>query len=163
MSQNSERQYPPEQHKWVGTRPVRPDGVPKVCGTAKFGNDYTLPDMLFAKYLRSPHPHARIVSIDTSRAEALPGVKAIVTGKDFPEQTFAYAGMERMERNLWHTTRNMMAREKVYYEGHPVAAVAALDIYIAEEATALIDVEYEILPHVISIDEAMAPDCCLTT
>ncbi|MBX2878931.1 MAG: xanthine dehydrogenase family protein molybdopterin-binding subunit [Granulosicoccus sp.] len=161
MNQKTERYYPAEDYKWVGSRPIRPDGVPKVCGTAKFGNDYSLPDMLHGKYLRSPHAHARIVSIDTSRAEALPGVKAVVTGKDFPDHPFAYSGIERMEKNLWHTTRNMMAREKALYEGHPVAAVAAVDIYVAEEAVELIDVVYEILPHVIGIDEALAPDAPL--
>lgn len=149
---------PAKANKWVGTRPVRPDGISKVCGTAKYGNDFSLPDMLYGKYLRSPHPHARIISIDTSKAEALSGVKAVVTSKDFPDHDFAYTGIERMEKNLWHTTRNMMAREKVLYEGHAVAAVAALDSHIAAQAVALIDVEYDVLPHAISIDEAIAPD-----
>jgi len=158
MNKPTEEYNPAKTNKWVGTRPVRPDGVSKVCGTAKYGNDYSLPDMLYAKYLRSPHPHAAIVSIDTSKAEAFPGVKAVVTGKDFPDHDFTYAGIERMEKNLWHTTRNMMAREKVLFEGHPIAAVAAVDSYIAAEAVALIEVIYEVLPHVISIDEAIAPD-----
>jgi len=149
---------PAKTNKWVGTRPVRPDGVSKVCGTAKYGNDYSLPDMLHGKYLRSPHPHARIISIDTSKAEALAGVKAVVTSRDFPDHKFAYAGAERMEKNAWHTTRNMMAREKVLYEGHAVAAVAAVDIYVATEAVALIEVVYEVLPHAISLDDAMADD-----
>ena len=70
---------------WVGTRPVRPDGVSKVRGTAKYGNDYNLPDMLHGRYLRSPHAHARIVSINTAKAEALAGVKAVVTARDFPD------------------------------------------------------------------------------
>ncbi len=161
MSEPSKSYNPSDEYKWVGTNPVRPDGVPKVTGSAKYGNDYSLPDMLHGKYLRSPHAHARIVSIDTSRAEALPGVKAVVTARDFPDQQFAYTGLERMERNLWHTTRNMMAREKVLYEGHPVAAVAALDIYIAEEAVSLIEVTYEVLPHVIDIDDAIAADAPL--
>ncbi|MGI9491828.1 MAG: xanthine dehydrogenase family protein molybdopterin-binding subunit, partial [Geminicoccaceae bacterium] len=71
--------------KWIGTRPIRPDGVDKVTGRAKFGADMSLPDMLVGKVLRSPHPHARIRGIDTSKAAALPGVKAIVTSADFPE------------------------------------------------------------------------------
>jgi len=158
MTELTEEFNPAKKNKWVGTRPVRPDGVSKVCGTAKYGNDYTLPGMLFAKYLRSPHPHAHIISIDTSKAEKLAGVKAVVTGEDFPDHEFAYTGIERMEKNLWHTTRNMMAREKVFYEGHPVAAVAAVDSHIAEQAIELINVVYDVLPHVIGLDEAIAPD-----
>ena len=106
--------------KWVGTRPVRPDGVPKVTGAARFGADYYLPGALFGKILRSPHAHARIRSIDTSRAEALAGVKAVITGADLPDHDFAYVGPERLAVNFWHVTRNVMAREKVLYEGHPV-------------------------------------------
>ena len=117
---------PQQAFKWVGTRPVRPDGVPKVTGAAKFGADYHLPGMLYGKVLRSPHAHARIRSIDTSRAEALPGVKAVMTGADLPDHPFAYVGPERLAVNFWHVTRNIMAREKVLYEGHAVAAVAAI-------------------------------------
>ena len=147
--------------KWVGTRPVRPDGVPKVTGAAKFGADYHLPGMLYGKVLRSPHAHARIRSIDTSRAEALPGVKAVMTGTDLPEHPFAYVGPERLAVNFWHVTRNIMAREKVLYEGHAVAAVAAISSVIATRALALIDVDYEVLPHVIDVEEAMAEDAPL--
>ena len=147
--------------KWVGTRPVRPDGVPKVTGAAKFGADYHLPGMLYGKVLRSPHPHARIRSIDTSRAEALPGVKAVITGADLPGHPFAYAGPERLAVNFWHVTRNVMAREKALYEGHAVAAVAAISVAIANRALALIDVDYEALPHVIDVEEAMAEDAPL--
>uniref|UniRef100_UPI004048BA17 hypothetical protein n=1 Tax=Orrella sp. TaxID=1921583 RepID=UPI004048BA17 len=71
--------------KVVGTRPVRPDGVPKVTGQARYGADYSLPGMLWGKILRSPHAHARIRSIDTSAARALPGVKAVMVGSDMPE------------------------------------------------------------------------------
>ena len=113
--------------KYVGTAPVRPDGVPKVTGTAKYGNDYTLPGALVGKILRSPHAHARIKKIDTSKAEKLKGVKAVVTSKDFPDQNFAYIGAERVAVNFWHVTRNIMAREKALYEGHAVAAVAATE------------------------------------
>jgi CO/xanthine dehydrogenase Mo-binding subunit len=147
--------------KWVGTSPVRPDGVPKVTGTAKYGNDYTLPGALFGKVLRSPHAHARIKSIDTSKAEKLPGVKAVVTSKDFPDQNFAYIGPERVAVNFWHVTRNIMAREKALYEGHAVAAVAATDAVTAAKACALIKVSYEVLPHVIDVDEAMKPNAPL--
>ena len=152
---------PQQAFKWVGTRPVRPDGVPKVTGAAKFGADYHLPGMIYGKVLRSPHAHARIRSIDTSRAEALPGVKAVMTGADLPEHPFAYVGPDRLAVNFWHVTRNIMAREKVLYEGHAVAAVAAISNVIANRALALIDVNYEVLPHVIDVEEAMAEDAPL--
>ena len=152
---------PQQAFKWVGTRPVRPDGVPKVTGAAKFGADYHLPGMLYGKVLRSPHAHARIRSIDTSRAEALPGVKAVMTGADLPDHPFAYVGPDRLAVNFWHVTRNIMAREKVLYEGHAVAAVAAISAVIANRALALVDVDYEVLPHVIDVEEAMAEDAPL--
>ena len=147
--------------KWVGTRPVRPDGVPKVTGRAQYGADLTMPGMLVGRILRSPHAHARIRSIDISKAAALPGVKAVVTAADLPEHKFEYVGPERVAQNFWHMTRNIMAREKVLYEGHAVAAVAAASKAIADEALALIDVDYEVLPHVIDVDEAMKPDAPL--
>lgn len=145
----------------VGTRPVRPDGVPKVTGQARYGADYELPGMLWGRILRSPHAHARIKSIDTSRAQALPGVKAVVVGSDFPEQSFNYIGPDRVQINYWHMTRNIMAREKALFAGHPVAAVAATTQAIAAEAISLIDVEYEVLPHVINVDDAMKDDAPL--
>ena len=147
--------------KWVGTRPVRPDGVPKVTGHAQYGADLAMPGMLVGHILRSPHAHARIRSIDTSKAVALPGVKAVVTSADFPEQKFEYVGPERVAQNFWHITRNIMAREKVLYEGHAVAAVAAASKAIADEALSLIAVDYEVLPHVIDVDDAMKPDAPL--
>src|SRR5689334_19751370 len=147
--------------RWVGTRPVRPDGVPKVTGRAMYGSDMSMPGMLVGSVLRSPHAHARIRAIDTSKAAALPGVKAVVTSADFPEQKFEYVGPERVAQNFWHMTRNIMAREKVLYEGHPVAAVAATSKSIADQALALIKVDYEVLPHVIDVDEAMKPDAPL--
>jgi CO/xanthine dehydrogenase Mo-binding subunit len=147
--------------KWVGTRPVRPDGVPKVTGTAQYGADLAMPGMLVGRILRSPHAHARIRSIDTSKAAALAGVKAVVTSADFPEQKFEYVGPERVAQNFWHMTRNIMAREKVLYEGHAVAAVAAASKAVADEALSMIAVDYEVLPHVIDVDEAMKPDAPL--
>ena len=147
--------------KWVGTSPVRPDGVPKVTGRAMYGADMKMPGTVVGKILRSPHAHARILSIDTSRAAALPGVRTVVTGADFPEQNFEYIGPERVAVNFWHVTRNIMAREKVLYEGHAVAAVAAISESVAAEALSLIDVQYEVLPHVIDVDAAMAEDAPL--
>src|ERR1035437_1928907 len=147
--------------KWVGTRPVRPDGVPKVTGLAQYGADLAMPGELVGRILRSPHAHARIRSIDTSKAAALPGVKGVVASADFPEQKFEYVGPERVAQNFWHMTRNIMAREKVLYEGHAVAAVAATSKAIADEALSLIAVDYEVLPHVIDVDDAMKPDAPL--
>ncbi|NKC13504.1 MAG: molybdopterin-dependent oxidoreductase [Gammaproteobacteria bacterium] len=149
------------QFKWVGKRPVRPDGVAKVTGDAKYGGDYSLPGTLVGKVLRSPHPHARIRSVDTSKAQALMGVKAVMTAADMPDHDFAYIGNERVQVNFWHVTRNVMAREKVLYEGHALAAVAAVNAHIAEAALALIEVDYEVLPHVIDVDAAMAANAPL--
>ena len=135
----------PTRFKWVGTRPIRPDGVPKVTGRAMYGADFATAGTLYGKVIRSPHAHARIRSIDTSKAEALPGVKAVVTAKDFPDHKFEYQGPERVAQNFWHMTRNVMAREKALYEGHAVAAVAAISRSVAEEAAALIEIDYEVL------------------
>ena len=141
---------PDRKLKIVGTSPVKHDGPDKVTGRAKFGADLMLPGMLFGKVLRSPHPHAVLKSIDTSKAEALPGVRAVVTRDDFPDLP---AGSPAGD-----LTRNCMAREKVLYDGHPVAAVAATSESIAKQALKLIDATYEILPHVIDPVEAMRPD-----
>jgi CO/xanthine dehydrogenase Mo-binding subunit len=153
--------HPEKELKVVGTSPVRPDGAPKVTGLAQYGADFSLPGMLWGRILRSPHAHARIRSIDTSKAQALKGVMAVMTSADLPEQKFEYVGPERVAVNFWHMTRNIMAREKVLYEGHAVAAVAATTQAIAEEALKLIDVDYEVLPHVIDVDDAMKPDAPL--
>jgi CO/xanthine dehydrogenase Mo-binding subunit len=147
--------------KWVGTRPIRPDGVPKVTGKAMYAADYTMQGAIVGRILRSPHAHARIRSIDTSKAAALPGVKAVMTGKDLPDHKFEYVGPERVAVNFWHVTRNVMAREKTLYEGHAVAAVAAIDAATADEALTLIDVDYEVLPHAIDVDDAMREDAPL--
>jgi len=146
------------KYKWIGTRPDRPDGADKVTGRARFGADFSLPGQLIGKVLRSPHAHAVIKSIDTSKAEALPGVKAVVTAEDFPEQANLIVPTGEMQVNLRDFTRNIMAREKALYEGHPVAAVAATSEAIAKEALALIKVDYKVLPHVIDVAEAMKPD-----
>ena len=101
----------PKQFKWVGTRPIRPDGVPKVTGRAQYGADMAMPGMLWGKVIRSPHAHARIRSIDASKALALPGVKAVVTAADIPDQKFAYVGPERVQQNAWHIARHDVARD----------------------------------------------------
>ncbi len=146
------------KYKWVGTRPDRPDGADKVTGRARFGADFNLPGQLIGKVLRSPHAHAVIKSIDTSKAEALPGVKAVVTADDFPEQANLIVPTGEMQVNLRDITRNIMAREKALYEGHAVAAVAAVSEAVAKQALALIKVEYKVLPHVIDTLEAMKPN-----
>jgi CO/xanthine dehydrogenase Mo-binding subunit len=149
--------YQEKALKIVGTRPLRPDGVDKVTGRARFGADYNLPGQLIGKVLRSPHAHARIKSIDTSAALALPGVKAVVTREDFAEMPDELAAVGELMINFRDVTRNMMAREKVLYDGHPLAAVAAVSESVARAALALIKVEYEVLPHVIDVVEAMQP------
>lgn len=143
------------RYKWVGTRQNRPDGADKVTGRARFGADFTLPGELVGKVLRSPHAHANIKSIDISAAAKLPGVKAIVTGADFPEQPDQILPAGEMQVNLRDVTRNVLAKEKALYEGHAIAAVAASTAAVANEALALIRVEYEVLPHVIDVVEAM--------
>jgi CO/xanthine dehydrogenase Mo-binding subunit len=142
--------YDPDRKlKVIGSSPIKNDGLDKVTGRAKYGADLILPGMLVGKILRSPHPHAIIVSIDTSKAQALPGVKAVVTRGDFPEHP--------QGTPMGDLSRNLMAREKALYEGHAVAAVAANTEAIARQALKLIAVDYQILPHVIDPIEAMAP------
>lgn len=147
--------------RWIGTRPVRPDGVDKVTGRARFGADVHLPNMLVGKVLRSPHAHARIRSIDTSAASALTGVKAVITREDFEEMPSEFVPAGEMLVNYRDMVRNVMAREKALYEGHAVAAVAAVNERVARQALSLIRVDYEPLAHVIDVDEAMAPDAPL--
>ncbi len=141
----------------VGTRPIRHDGADKVTGRAQYGADFKASGVLAAKLLRSPHAHARVKSVDTSKAEALEGVRAVVTGKDFPESgpddtVTSTLGTFKAKRVREHC----MATEKVLYKGHPVAAVAAISPHIADEAVSLIEVEYEVLPSVSTAPEAMA-------
>ncbi|MCA0043529.1 xanthine dehydrogenase family protein molybdopterin-binding subunit [Celeribacter litoreus] len=133
----------------VGTRPNRPDGLDKVTGRARYGADITAPGMLWGAVLRSPHAHAKILKIDTSKAEALSGVKAVVTRADFP------TGLTGED---WNLQENTMAGEKALYDGHAIAAVAATSSQIAQEAVRLIEVEYEVLPHVTDVDDAIKPD-----
>ena len=143
-------------YKWVGTRPIRPDGLDKVTGKAQFGADLTLPGMLFGKVVRSPHAHARILSIDTSAAESMLGVKAVITGSDFPD--LAANGAHPSDIDV---ANNAIARDKVLYEGHVVAAVAATTRELAEAAAKAVEVSYEVLPHVLTVDEAMADNAPL--
>ncbi len=114
--------------------------------------------MLWGKIKRSPHAHARIVSINTDKAMALPGVKAVTTRADFPDIPPDKRTIGAMPHNLWDLSRNCLAKGKALYEGHAVAAVAATSPAIAEQALDLIEVEYEVLPHVMDVEAAMAPD-----
>ena len=139
----------------VGTRPIRHDGADKVTGRAQYGADFQAAGLLHGKTLRSPHAHARIVSIDTSRAEALEGVRAVVTAADFPPaKDTANYGLGDMPMDRFRG--NILAGDKALYRGHAIAAVAAVSPHIAEEAVELIDVEYEVLPAVLTAPEAMA-------
>ncbi len=144
--------------KVIGTRPIRHDGVDKVTGRAKYGADIDLPGLLHGKVLRSPHAHARVKSIDASAALALPGVKAVITSEDLPDLPSGGAMMGELPMNPRHLSLNVLARDKVLYDGHAVAAVAATNPHIAEEALTLIRVDYEVLPHVQNVMAAMQDD-----
>src|SRR5271170_179742 len=145
-----------QEFKVIGTRPVRHDGVDKVTGRAKYGADYSFPGMLHGKVLRSPYAHAMIKSIDIGRALALPGVKAIVLGNELPELPNRMEAVGEIPFNPHDCSCNVLARDRVLYNGHAIAAVAATSPHLAEEAATLIAVEYEPLPAVIGVDEAMA-------
>ena len=145
--------------KVVGTSPLRPDGLDKVTGRAQFADDLHLPNMLHGKILRSPHAHARILSIDTRAAEALPGVRAVVTGDDFPAVRHELLNLGTAGvLNIREMSENCMAKDKVLYDGHALAAVAADNPHVAEQAVDLIKVEYEVLPPVMNVRAAMADD-----
>ena len=148
-----------EEFDVVGTRPIRHDGNDKVTGRARYSADMTLPRLLHGKILRSPHAHARIKSIDPSRALALPGVKAVVTSADFaqPSGKVADLGEGAMANPKW-ISNNCLAAEKALYKGHAVAAVAATSLQAAEDALALIDVDYEVLPAAVDLEAAMKSD-----
>ena len=143
------------EYNIVGKRPVRPDGVDKVTGRAQYGADVKLNGLLHAKVLRSPHPHARIRSIDTSKAEALPGVKAVITAKDLPFASLSKEELGADYGRLKFASDHMLASDKALFKGHPVAAVAAVNAHVAESAMALIEVDYEVLPAVVDVREAM--------
>jgi CO/xanthine dehydrogenase Mo-binding subunit len=143
--------------KYIGTRPIRHDGVDKVTGRAAYGADFTLPGMLHGAVLRSPHAHARIVSIDTSAAEAMPGVKAVITGKEIPPNAAKLTLGGEAALDLHDMGDNLLAHDKVLYNGHAVAAVAATTADLAREAAERITVDYEVLAPVTGIDQAIAP------
>lgn len=135
-------------YRLIGTRPDRPDGLDKVTGRARYGADISAPGMLHAAVVRSPHAHAKILKIDASKALALPGVKAVITRADLP------TGLTGED---WNLQENTLAGEKALYDGHAVAAIAATTKLIAQDAAKLVEVTYEVLPHVTDVDAAMAP------
>ncbi len=138
----------------VGSRPQRTDGADKLTGRARYGADTALPGLVYGKILRSPHAHARVLSIDTQKAAALPGVYAVITAADLPE---AEPG------NDWAkmTRDNTLASDKALYVGHPIAAAAAQTQHLAEQALELITVEYEVLPPVMDVLDALQDDAPL--
>ncbi len=144
-----------------GKRYRKVDGDEKVTGRAVFGADFTAPGSLFAKIVRSPHAHARILSIDTSEAEAMPGVETVCTAADFPSEVSGDVDTGEVEIGIQFLANLIMGRRKALFEGHPVAAVAATDIHIAEEAAKRVKVEYDVLPAVTDPIEAMSPEAPL--
>jgi len=145
-------------YKVVGKSPIRHDGLDKVTGRAVYGGDVKVPGLIWGDVIRSPHAHARIKSIDTSAAEAMDGVFAVLTHADFPvaDEREISAGEDVV--NLKRDQANVMADDKVHYTGHVVAAVAAIDRNTAQEAANKIKVEYDVLTNVSDVDTAMAED-----
>ncbi len=131
----------------VGSSPARLDAVPKVCGTARFSDDLSMPGMLYAKVLRSPHAHARIHYVDCSKARSFPGVRAVVTSADVPG---------RPNYGIITKDQPYLAIDRVRFEGEAVAAVAADTPSLARQALELIEVDYEPLPGVFSVDDSLA-------
>ena len=141
----------PKKYNVIGTRPVRPDGADKVTGRALYGADFEISGLLHGKILRSPHPHARIKSINYDEALKIEGVLAVVTSKDLPDNPDGTS-------SIAYGRGNILAKDKVLYVGHAIAAVAAIDPHTAEEALELIKVDYEILSPSLSVEEAMDDD-----
>jgi xanthine dehydrogenase molybdenum-binding subunit len=145
-------------YKVIGTRPVRPDGADKVTGRAAYGADIHLPGLLHGKVLRSPHAHARIIAIDTSAATAMPGVYAVITAIDMGKLDHdGIADLGESQMQLSYLRNLILAEGKVLFHGHPIAAVAASSIHVAEEACKAIKVTYELLTPVMTVEQAMAP------
>ena len=130
MAYKQDKILPSQEYRVLGTRPIRHDGVDKVTGRAQYGADISMPRMLHGKILRSPFAHARIKSIDTTIAEKHPGIRAVVTSRDFPADVTG--------QSLKFLRDNVMASDKVLYKGHPIAGVVATNPHVAEEALSLI-------------------------
>ena len=144
-----------QQYTVVGTRPIRHDGADKVTGRALYGADTQMAGLLYGYVLRSPHAHARIKRVDTSKAEQFPGVKAVVIAADFPQTPDRMVDLGEGDTPLSYARGNVLASGKALYRGHAVAAIAATSVHAAEEAAGLIEVDYEVLPSVLTAPEAM--------
>jgi CO/xanthine dehydrogenase Mo-binding subunit len=142
-------------YKVIGTRPIRHDGPDKVTGRAQYGGDLYLTGMLHGRVLRSPHAHAKIKKIDPSKALALPGVEAVITAADMPDAADRIADLGEGPARVKYLSYNMLARGKALYRGHAIAAVAAANPHVAEEAIKLIAVDYDVLPSVTDVEAAM--------
>ena len=139
-----------KEFKVIGKKVERVDAFERLIGEAKYASDIYLPGMLYVKILRSPHPHAKVVKIDAARAQALPGVKAILTPQDVPDFAVAKRGTPPfVPKPILATTAR--------YVGDEILAVAAVDEETAEKALDLIKVDYEILPFVLDAEEAVKP------
>ena len=147
-----------QEYTVVGTRPIRHDGADKVTGRAQYGADFQMAGLLHGHILRSPHAHAQIRSIDTSKAAKLPGVKAIITADDFPQGPDRMVDLGEGDTPLSYARGNVLAKGKALYRGHAVAGIAAISAHVAEEAAGLIEVDYEVLPCVLTAPEAMRED-----
>ncbi|MFH1086316.1 MAG: molybdopterin cofactor-binding domain-containing protein, partial [Chloroflexota bacterium] len=160
--QDSERALPgAEGYTIIGTRPPRVDAPDKVSGRAIYAPDVVLPRMAHGRVLRSPHAHARIRSIDTRRAASLPGVYAVVTGQDLGAGEDRTARVGESSLDFRYFCDNNLASDKVLYQGHAVAAVAASSPHIAEDALHLITVDYTVLQPVLDVLDAMRPNAPL--
>lgn len=143
-------------HKIVGKSTQRLDAVAKVTGRAMYTDDFFERDMLVGKVLRSPHAHARVLRIDAAKAKALPGVVAVLTPADLPKIKFATAGHPwSLDPGHRDVEDRLILTEKARFVGDAIAAVVAEDLLIAEKALHLIEVEYEVLPHVLTAEDAM--------
>ena len=143
-------------HKIVGKNTQRLDAVAKVTGSAKYTDDFFERDMLVGKVLRSPHAHARVIRIDAAKAKALPGVVAVLTPADLPKIKFATAGHPwSLDPGHRDVEDRLILTDKARFVGDAIAAVVAEDLLTAEKALHLIEVEYEVLPHVLNAEDAM--------
>jgi CO/xanthine dehydrogenase Mo-binding subunit len=141
-------------YRVIGTSPIRMDAYDKVTGKAIFGADVKVPGAIWGEILRSPHPHARIRSINAAKALELEGVLAVVTHDDFPPIGPEPIDMASDFVNPVYARQNILAGPKAMYIGHAVAAVAAVDKLTAQRASELIDVDYELLPAVLDVSSA---------
>ncbi len=150
-----------KNYRVVGTRPVRHDGADKVTGRALYGADIDLAGLIHGAVLRSPHAHAKIRSIDTSEAEAMEGVYAVVTAADLPEVGDRIVDLGEGATPLSYIQGNILAKGKALYKGHAIAAVAAVNAHVAAEAAKKIKVDYEPLPASTTAPAAMAADAAI--